>query len=285
MKNYYLKSLILFTLLSCSSKHIEQSENTVIQFFEAVKEADTDIMSKKYKDIIFFDSYYKSDSINIIESKKINDSIISVKVKNFFTNGFGKKSIKKIFFYVSRDSINVFSKIIDSKGLTNHKENELYDFAKKTGCLTKTDSTDVQRNLKFKVATNILHEVQLETLLDFMTNVKVANWSWRSGYGGSASGKGIVKNNTTFSIPKVKYVIKYTNGQGNVLTTDDGYVSYDKINVGESKSFTFYTSYVSNASSAIINLDFDEEMIKEYVLKSKEYDGNEYEQYLIDNPK
>lgn len=277
---YLLLGLVFVILIGCSSKQKEDSEKTITIFFQGLRDSNVDVMSAKYKNIYLFDSYYKSDSIQILESKKINDTIINVKVKNFFTNGFGKKNVKEIIFYISMDSIKSFTKIIDSKGLTDHTSNKLFDFAKKIGCLKKNDSTDVQKKLKLKEAKNILYDLQIETLANFMTNVIVVDWSWDSGYSGSASGKGIVKNNTVFSIPDVRYQIKYKDKNGNVLTTDDGYVTYDKINSGESKSFTFYTSYVGNASRASIILEFDDKMIEDYLLNSKEYNGNEYEKYL-----
>jgi len=272
--------LLIIVAFSCSSKYLSESEETVKTFFKALKESKVDGMAKMYENINLFDSYYKSDSIQILRSSKLNDSTVLVKVKNFFTNGFGKLTNKEIQFLVTTDSTKSFTRIIDSKGLTNHIENDFYDFAKKVGCLKVNDTTDLEINLKLLEAKTLAHKLQVETLLDFMTNVTVVNWSWESGYGGSASGKGIVKNNTTFSIPKVKYIVKYLDRSGNVLTTDDGYISYDIIDYGESKSFTFYTSYVGNASRASIMLDFDEDMIKEYVLNTKEYEGNEYEQYM-----
>lgn len=279
MKNNLIKItyiLMLITLVSaCSSKHLDESEKTVKIFFDALKEGDIEGMTKKYKNIILFDSYYKSDSIKVLNLKKVNDSVVKVNIQNFFTNGFGKLNNQEIVFFVSADSVKSFTNIIDSKGLTNHTENDLYDFSKKIGCLKNTDTSDVQINLKLLNAKIIANKIQTETLLYFIENIKVVDWSWESGYEGSASGKGIVKNNTEFSIPNVKYIIKYMDRNGNVLNTDDGYVSYNKIEYGESKSFTFYTSYVGNAYRASISLDFDKEIIEKYVVNTKEYSGDE----------
>ncbi|WP_338357077.1 hypothetical protein [Yeosuana marina] len=276
----FILGLLIALAFSCSTKYLSESEETVKTFFKAVKENKIEGMEKSYENINLFDTYYKSDSIQILKSSKLNDSTVRVKIKNYFTNGFGKLTNKEILFFVSSDSTKSFTRIIDSKGLTNHKDNDFYDFARKVGCLKDSDTSDVEINLKLLEVKPLARKLQMETLLDFMTNVKIVNWSWESGYGGSASGKGIIKNNTTFSIPKIKYVVKYLDKGGNVLTTDDGYVSYDKIDYGESKSFTFYTSYIGNASRASIMLDFDDDMIKEYVLNTKEYEGNEYEKYI-----
>jgi len=277
--------IISTIIFSCGkNKNIIKSESIVTAFFKNINSEDVESMNKIYPNISTFTSYYKSDSIIIKKSDFINDSIIVISVENYFTNGFGKKSTKNIDLYLEIDSLKSFSTIKDSKGLTDFKESDIANFATKTGCILKTDTTDVQRNIKLVNAEALAYDLTLDQLVDFMVYVKVIKWSWESGYGGSASGKGIVKNNTSFNIPNVKYKIEYKDRNGNVITSDDGYVSYDKLNAGESKSFTFYTSYVGNASRASISLDFDEENIREYILKN-DYVGNEYEIYATNKLK
>ncbi len=119
--------------------------------------------------------------------------------------------------------------------------------------------------------------------LELKTDIRVVHWSWESGYSGSASGQGIVRNSSTFTIPKLKYKITYKNELGNSITSDDGYVSYGPLEAGESKSFTFFTSYVGGASQASIELLFDEDMIYKYLSK-KEWSGHECELYFKDHP-
>ena len=96
-------------------------------------------------------------------------------------------------------------------------------------------------------------------------------------------GAGIVKNNSTFSVPNLKYKITYKTGAGEEVTNDDGYVDYDVIEAGESKSFTFYTSYVGNATKASIELTFDDDLIYKYLAKKK-WTGKECDEYFKKNP-
>ena len=273
--------LLVSIMMGCTKKEkLSQANETVKMFFSAIKEDNQESMKKYYPNISLFDSYYKSDSILINSTEFINDSLISVKVLNQFTNGFGKKSNNDIILYLLPDTLNQYIEISDSKGLTDHKENELYSFAIKIGCIDSSDTTDIQLLKKFSEAYFLSLQYRLELLLDFTKNVRVVSWDWDTGYGGSAAGKGIVRNNTSFSIPDVQYIIKYKDRSGSVITTDDGYVSYDNLYPNESKAFTFYTSYVGNAYKASISLSFDEDMIKDYVLNSKEYEGNEFQMYL-----
>ncbi|MDQ2178406.1 hypothetical protein [Marinifilum sp. D714] len=274
--------LITLTFISCGkNEKLIQSEETVNNFFSSVNKENAELMKKYYPGISTFDSYFKSDSILIRKSDFLNDSTINISVTNFFTNGFGKKNNNEIELFLTPDSLGNYLSILDSKGMTNHNENEIYQFARNTGCLLESDTTDIQMNRKFINAQLLAYQYTIENLLDFTKNVNVVDWSWESGYGNSASGKGIVRNNTTFNIPNVKYEIKYKDRYGNVITSDDGYVTHDMLRAGESKSFTFYSSYVGNASRASISLEFDEEMISEYVLDN-EYSGNEYELYLAE---
>jgi len=279
------KCLFAFILSSLfyncgQDQNLINSEDVALRFFKGIKGGNEDLMKKYYPNISIFESYYKSDSIKINDSRYLNDSLILVSVMNYFTNSYGKMTTKDIDIYFLPDSLGLYSKISDSKGLSNQLENELYSFGINTGIIKNTDTTDVQINRKYFNASLLSYKFTLEKLLDFKTNVNVIDWSWRIGYGSSASGKGIVKNNTTYDIPNVRYEIAYKDRLGNELTTDHGYISYDVLRAGASKSFSFYTSYVSNqASKASISLEFDEDMIKEYVLKAK-YNGDEYDKFI-----
>lgn len=285
MKNNYIAIIFLAILISGCGKNQEliDSENTSLKLFKSIKDGNEELIKQVYPNISTFDSYYKSDSIKIKESKFLNDSLISVSGTNYLTNGFGKTTTKDIELYLLPDSIGTYNQINDSKGLTDHNENELYTFAVNTGCLKKNDTTDLKKNQKYLTASLLQRKYTLYNLINFTTDVSVVDWSWKTGYGGSASGKGIVKNNTSFDIPKVKYKISYKDNNGNEITTDNGYVTYGVLRAGGSESFTFYTSYVgSKASNASILLEFDEDMVKKYVLKA-DYNGDEYDKFIAEN--
>lgn len=117
---------------------------------------------------------------------------------------------------------------------------------------------------------------------ELKSKVLTKNWSWETSYyGNSANGQGICINKSTFTIPKPKYKIVYKDRNGNAITDDDGYITYDALSPGSSKAFTFYTSYVGNASKASISVEFDDDLIFDYIV-SKNYTGNEYAEYMIE---
>lgn len=139
----------------------------------------------------------------------------------------------------------------------------IYKFAKRKGYIKGDSITDQQISNSIKDASTELMRLTLKFHTYLLTNVKVSDWSWESSdYSSSASGSGVVKNNTKYSIPNLKYIVTYKRN-GEEIAQDDGRVSYDDVRPYGMKSFSFYTSYVGNANKASIRLDFDSEfMIK-----------------------
>lgn len=272
--------LLLITLASCDGKRKELSENVVKEFFTAIKNGNESKLTELYPDFTEIGTYYKSDEILIKETKAIEDKKVIVTVENSFTNAYGKKFSQTITLYLKPfDEDGKIYKIYDSKGLTGYEEKDEYQFAVKIGCIEKnSELTDQEIAKKLKVANDIMLDLSIDVLRELREQIKVTSWSWESGYSGSASGQGIVKNNSDFSIPRLKYKVTYYDRNDNQITTDDGYVTYDKLGAGSSKSFTFYTSYVGSAKSATISLDFDTELVMNYVLKD-DYKGTECAEY------
>lgn len=152
--------------------------------------------------------------------------------------------------------------IYDSKGLCNLSDDPIYMFAKRKGYIQGDTLTDQQISKKYSEASTAIISLSLKFYTYLTENVTIANWNWEtSDYSYSASGRGVVKNNTQYTIPNVKYVVTYLKGNGTEVTQDDGYVTYDEIRPYGMKSFSFYTSYVGDASRAKIRLEFDNDFI------------------------
>ncbi len=275
--------LIVTVFISCeSSKLKNEAALKAKEFFSVLKDGDEKKLVSLYPGFEYFDTYYKSDSARINSTSEEN-GIITVSVHNRFMNPYGKVSEKDISLMFKKDSLGQLN-MIDSKGLSGFDEKDEYKFGINTGCINKNSDTTDQQVLKaIKKANAVMLDKATDIYLELKNEIKVVNWNWESGYGGSASGKGIVKNNSTFSIPQLKYKITYKTSSGDQVTSDDGYISYDAIDAGESKSFTFYTSYVGDATSASIELIFDDELIYKYLVK-KEWTGNECDEYFKRNP-
>jgi len=290
-----LSKVVLITIfvgciISCSdAKRKKLADKTTVEFFNAVNENDTTKMWILYPALKDYVAYYKSDECVINETKVLTDKKVSVTVNSSFTNPFGKKSNQTITLFLkpNGDSENEY-KIYDSKGIADYKnDNIFYTFATKTGCIDKNaDLTDQEIIQKLNIAQKMIQSYYFDIFLKLLTGVFVTSSNWELGYGNSASGKIIVKNISGFNLPKLKYKVKYYDGSGNEIMSDNGYVTYDMFMSGTSKSFTVYTSYVGNAKRAKIDFDFDVEMILNYVA-NQDYTGKEYEEYMkkMEEPK
>lgn len=280
--------LLIFVciLSSCSNKEKEAAIQTTKSFFNAIRNDKSDLIISLYPNFKDIGEYYKSDSIIIKEAKALNDDKYEVIIENHFTNGFGKKFNQEISIYLNKDidSKEVKYSIYDSKGMRDFEDDDNYLFAVKTGCINSEDITDLQIAKKLNVASKMMTKYAIDLYVKLKSEVEITDWEWESGYGGSASGKAIVKNNSEYDIPKLKYQITYKDRNLNEITSDDGYVSYDDILSGSSKAFTFYTSYVGNAQKASISLDFDTKFLIKCTSEAK-YTGNEYEEFIKSNEK
>ena len=268
---------------SCRSDKIKkEAESKTKEFFLSLKSEDKKGLARLYPGFCRFEEYYKSDSGKIVSTTEAN-GMITVTVDNYFTNKFGKLSQERIFLYYKADSLGR-AILHDSKGLSAFDDNDEFNFGSKTGCIDNSmDTTDQQIIRKLKKAKQVMLDKAVSVYLELKTNIRVISWNWESGFGGSASGQGIVRNSSTYSIPKLKYKVTYKGQSGNIITSDDGYVAYDALDAGGSKSFTFYTSYIGGASQASIELLLDEDMIFKYLSK-KDWTGNECEEYFKSHP-
>jgi hypothetical protein len=277
-----LCGICLFTLACRSDKAKKDAESKTRGFFLTLKSEDEKGLARLYPGFSKLEQYYKSDSGKIISTTEAN-GVIKVTVDNRFTNKFGKSAEEKICLFYKVDSLER-ANLYDSKGLSDFDDNDDFIFGSKTGCIdNRTDTTDQQIIKKLKKAKQLMVDKAISVYIELKTNIRVISWTWESGFGGSASGHGIVRNNSTYTVPKLNYKVTYKDRSGNVITTDDGFVTSDAFDANESKSFTFYTSYVGPATQASIELLFDDNMIFNYLSK-KGWTGNECDEYFKSHP-
>lgn len=86
-------------------------------------------------------------------------------------------------------------------------------FAKRKGYIQGDTLTDQQISKKYSEASTAIISLSLKFYTYLTENVTIANWNWEtSDYSYSASGRGVVRNNTQYTIPNVKYVVTYLKG-------------------------------------------------------------------------
>lgn len=271
MKKFIVLFCLMTMLVSCGYK--KQATEVTQNFFSAIKNDKEEKMAELYPEVSNLQNYYKSDTIMIKEVKELDEKRYSVSLTNKFTNGFGKSTESEIIIYAKPKDDKKPGEgyiIYDSKGLSDLSDDPIYKYAKRKGIISGDSLTDQQITKKYKEASKSLVAVALKFHLYLQENVTVSNWDWEtSDYSDSASGRGVVKNNTKYAIPDLKYVVTYLRRDGTEVTQDNGHVAYGEIRPYGMESFSFYTSYVGNATRARIKLEFDDEFILETVAKGE----------------
>jgi hypothetical protein len=286
MKQVFLLACI-FCLFGCSGGKKEVIETTN-EFFSAIKYDKQEVMGRIYPDIYQIGSWWKSDEIEIQEVKRLKRGEFSATVDSRFTNGFGKSDVKEITLFLRRGKEHRDNYVVyDSKnlGADFNRENDVYYYALQVGCIDETkDEQDQAIAKKMADASMMMTWEVVELAGHLRSQITVSSWHWRSNYWGSgASGEAIFINNSDLDVPMPKYLIEYKNRNGDVLTTDWGYITYDTFRSGTREHVSFYSNYTAGASKASISLYVDDTLLPKmetYIARNKYHSGNEYRDYL-----
>lgn len=278
--------LMLFStsifLQSCQKINKERVKETVVNFFSAYKDDDFSQIYSIYPNFANLKGPFRKSSSIDIEPKDIvvaKDNKIIVSITNHWTNSYGVDYSAKMKIYIEKQDETY--KILDTKNFCVYDDDKLYKFACKTGAISfGSDTTDVSISAKMLNCTSMYDYIKNIIKGEIENGLTINNgWKWETGYYSDyASGRAIVTNNSSYPIKRPKYKITYYKSDNKtIVTTDDGVVCYDILEPGQSKSFSWYTSYAGNAQKANVKVICDDEdWIDELVLNSH-YDGTEYE--------
>ena len=273
-------------LFSCNGVKRKEAKQVVETFYTAYKSEDFKTMYKCYPQIASLKGNFRKttrldineDDIWVLKSGKI-----IVNAEHHWINPYGSDNVSSMRFYLEKKSVDNKDtyQIYDSKNFCMYDDSPLYTYAHKTGCLSLlSDTTDVTISDKIDKVTDMFEVKKARVRKNITDNLKLSSFDWeRSHYGDSASGRGVVTNNSKYPVYQPKYKITYrAQKNGNVITMDDGVISYGTILPSESKSFVFYTSYIGNAHWARVDVninDESDEWIEKLILKEP-FLGTEY---------
>jgi hypothetical protein len=271
-------------LQSCQTVDKEQVKETVINFFSAYRDNDFLQVSSIYPNIVNLKGQFRKSSSIDIELKDIsvvNDSNIIVDITHHWVNPWGVDNTAKMKLYVAKQGETY--KILDTKNFCMYDNMKLYNFACKTGAINlRRDTTDVSISAKMSDVTPMYALAKTVTKHEITNSLSInKGWKWETGYYADyASGRAVVTNNSPFPIKQPKYKITYYKSDDKtVVTTDEGIVCYDILMPGQSKSFSWYTSYVGNAARAKVTVVCDNEEWIEDIISNFPFNGLEYEKY------
>lgn len=276
----FIIGALIFIFYENSTK---KATETVEAFYQAFKSNDTSREQELYPNITKLSgSSYKTTSLTIGEVRKGDNGQIIVNATNKWVNGFGVEMPTEMIFYVVKEKTSGKYIIEDSKNFVPYDEDSMYKFAQNIGCATSKDVTDQQKAARVSDASQLYFELynRIKTSLENGFRVGRVNWE-TNDYSWSANGSATVTNNTGCNVSNVKYYLTYSRG-GNVITNDDGYVDYGTFYAGETKSFSYYTTDVGNATYLNITVGVDKDKIDETItdiINNSTYSGTEYAEW------
>ncbi|MDO5570054.1 MAG: hypothetical protein Q4F97_01125 [Bacteroidales bacterium] len=272
-------SLILF---SCKSDKQKRAETVTEDFLSALKTQDVEKMQQLYPSVLNIEIFFASDTSFIIDSYKLYDNGIQVSAESQYINENGAVEIRKILFFLYPDEENSNGYLVkDSFGLCSFENYPHFKFAVNTGCISPDNPlTDQQAIKQLKIAKELLYIYARLMYNNLESNIKIVSStiSSRDQYG--AQGFATVVNNSEFTLPDLKYIIIYYDDNNNEVYEDTGWVTQNSFEPGQTIGFDFKTKYTPQASNASFELDFDLELILDFVKEDNIYKGTEYKEYI-----
>lgn len=263
---------IVLVIISCGKpEKVKNAEAVVAAFFTALKNGDTTKIKTIYPEFSKLPVYFKSDSFTLGKYHRNNNSI-EIEVNNQFTNINKKTFSQKIIMIVSDNSDNM--QILDSRGMSDFKGNELYEFGRKTGCVSSDTTLSDQTIVKHMERAALLLKEESKNLIEELkvkvpvTDLKTSNlFSY-------ISGSARITNNSPYPLYFVKYVVNLIDENGTILKSDDGYAAVDTLYTGMDKPFSFFLEPPPGTKTLDIRIAYDHSFLLS-CLTSKKWTGNE----------
>ena len=258
-----LAFLLIGTLILTSCGYKKEAQTVVQDFFSALKAENEERMVELYPELDSIRKYWKSDTMIIKSIDKLSNDEYQVALTSKYTNGIGKTTVTEMTFFtrpVNKDKPGEGYTIYDSKGFASLNDDLFYKFAKRRGYLKEAGLTDQQILQKIAESRQALVE-NVKKFVQYLhehVTVEGLTWDALSDY---ASGRGVVKNNTEYRLPNLKYVVTFYKEDGSELTQDTGVITYSELRPHGMESFSFFTQYAGRAARAKVVLDFDTEFV------------------------
>lgn len=282
-------SIIVFciSLLMCGCSGGDKSkvEKSVQGFMNAYKEQNIEQMRVYYPTIDNIEIFYASDTSFIEEIVPIaNTDNYEVKVASFYINEENNPEMQSLTFFIqpAKGQKHGF-RIVDSQGLGSWRSYPHYKFAVQTGCITPTMTlSDQQASQRLRVAKDLLFYFSKLMYHDLEANIRVKQTKILEQDKKKAHASVIVENTSDYTLPDLKYHIVYYDEKERKIGEESGWVTQEPFESGKAIEFEFYSNYDEATASADFKLDFDLDLIMQFVLEDDAYTGREYEEFIAE---
>lgn len=262
-------------LFSCGKpQKVQDAEKIVSVFFKALRNDDSATLKLVYPDFHKLPSWYKSDSFEFLDYDR-KKGVVEILVKNRFTNKKNKTFEQRITLMVSEDESNMH--IVDSKGMCDFTEQDIYKFGTGTGCVSRDTTQSDQTTVKQLERAGELLVIEAKDLIqELRDSVPLADVK-TSNLFGYISGSARLINNSPYPLYLVRYEVALSDKAGNVLKTEDGFAAVDSVASGQDKPFSFFIEPPEGATNLDVRLKYDNMFLID-CLSSKTWTGKECDQ-------
>lgn len=274
--------ILTFLVVSCSNPDKEHIQATATDFMEALKNQDVQKMHELYPDITNIDIFYASDTSFLQTIELISKDVAQVNYVSQYLNEAGGMETRKVILFLKSDKDQPNGYVIaDSYGLCSWESYPHFPFAIHTGCIeTDSDLTDQQAIAQLKIAKDLLFYYAKLLYQDLETNIRITSSTILEQDTQKASGRAVVANSSAYTLPDLRYVIVYYDEMNREIGNEGGWVTQEAFPSGQEISFDFVTNFDPDAATASFKLDFDLELILQFVMEDDVYSGNEYKDFV-----
>lgn len=270
--------VIMISMIAlCSCNHKDEAIQLSKDFFYALSDTTYGCPRDFYPQYDSLNVDAKSDVVDIDESEVYEKrDTFEVHCFNNYTDEGGTFKQDSVILFITKDSTNLL-KIVDSRGLIV-VDKDTKGFGNAIGAFKKKNINDLKLAKTVDIVKSIMYDKYLDVSAELREKVKILNWSWETSYSGDAHGEGRIVNNLDYSISGIKYHVTYYDRRGDFMAEDDGSIS-KTLYPGEKYNFTFWSSNAKYPNTASLRLQFSDNTILA-IMKSKQYTGKEYNEYI-----
>lgn len=272
-------SLLLF---ACSREKEHKAEDVAIEFMSALKLQEFEKMRVIYPAVENIEIFYASDHFEVIGVEGLPGSVFQVNILSHYKNEEGVQEENLIELFIEKEREEQTSNLIifDSKGISSLESYPHYKFAVNTGCIdVETYLTDQQAHQKLLESKQMLFAYAKDLYIILEENVRVVSATITQHSSNRATGRAVISNESPFNLPILRYMIVYYDESSQIIHKDKGVVTNEPLLSGKSLVFDFVTQFDEKAANAAFKIEFDLDLILEFVMQDESYSGREYEEF------
>lgn len=255
------------------------ARGVVETFLKAWNRQDLPLMEELYPGLKTMDYFYTTDGAKIVRLVPRSATVTEVHCHSSRLEIPGREVGREITLVVC-DSMPDAPQIVDSYGLAAWEQYPYFPFARRTGCVpTSKVLSDITLSRRMEHARQMLFIYAQALYSRLGEDVRIVENTPVGGDGKHAEGVALVRNDSPFDLPELRYTIILYDDQQHELGRHQGHATQELLPAGGACAFCYTVELLPRATMMHFVLDFDVEMIVDYVMDYEAYSGTEYDDF------